>query len=462
MDKAAISEPGATLEEPGIKERMLTHPLLSRFLPLVQEDLLATYARDLHKWLLIAPIIGVITGLATTGITVIILKLMWPVVLAYYLAHPWSMILGLVAGFAVTGLLMQFLTGNPDEHSTEEVIRSYHHHRGHINMRYFAAKLLAAVTTVGSGGSAALEGPSIYGGGAIGSWLWAKLHRFRLKPGDRRIMLICGAAAGMAAAFRAPMTGLVFALEMPYKDDLAHEALLPSLIASVVSYATLAFFLGTEPFFNFASGTTSFTGKDLLWCALLGALMGLVALAFNITFRRVRVFMTKWKIPHWWKLSLGGLCTALCGLTCLLLYHDALIPLGPNYDAVGQILGSQHSSLELVVFGTMKLAATIATLATGGVSAMFVPLFLTGGAFGTAFAQTVVHAAGFEMYAAVGMASFISAGYKTPLAAVTFVAEATGGHAFIVPALIGAAVAYAISGDASVSGDQRRHERGRA
>jgi CIC family chloride channel protein len=112
----------------------------------------------------------------------------------------------------------------------------------------------------------------------------------------------------------------------------------------------------------------------------------------------------------------------------------------------------------LLDFSVLKMAATIFTLASGGVSAMFVPLFLTGGALGTAFAQSVIHSSAFDLYAAVGMASFISAGYKTPLAAVVFVAEATGGHAFIIPALIGAAVAYVISGDASASGHQRLHE----
>jgi CIC family chloride channel protein len=89
---------------------------------------------------------------------------------------------------------------------------------------------------------------------------------------------------------------------------------------------------------------------------------------------------------------------------------------------------------------------------------MFVPLFLTGGALGTAYAQSVVHSPSLGLYAAVGMASFISAAYKTPLAAVVFVAEATGGHAFLIPALIAAAVAYAVSGDASASADQRLHE----
>jgi CIC family chloride channel protein len=438
-------------------DRAVNHPLLRRYLPLVHEDLDAIYSRDLIKWLMIAPIIGVTTGLAITAIAVILLGKMWPAVLTYYLGHHWAIIPGLVGGFIITGLIMQYLTPNPDEHSTEEIIRSYHEHQGDIDMRPFFPKLIAAITTVGFGGSAALEGPSIYGGAAIGSWLWTKLRRFRLTPRDRRIMLICGAAAGMSAVFRAPLTGIVFALEMPYRDDLAHEALVPSLIASVVSFVTMSSFLGGTPLFNFASAT-SFAGKDLIWCALLGLIIGLIAMAFVVTFRRARTFFVQWSLPHWLKLGIGGFLTGLCGVAFLYLYKGTLIPIGPNYEAVGEILSKQHSSIELIVFSALKLAATLFTLAAGGVSAMFVPLFLTGGAIGTAFAQSVVHSPSLGLYAAVGMASFISAGYKTPLAAVVFVAEATGGHAFVIPALIGAAVAYAVSGDASASGDQRLHE----
>jgi CIC family chloride channel protein len=433
------------------------YPLLRKYLPLVHEDLGATYGRSLQKWLVIAPIIGVLTGLTVTAVAVVILREVWPAVFRYYLGHHWSIVPGLLVGFVATGLIMQFFTPDPDEHSTEEVVRSYHEHRGDIDMRPMLAKLIAAVTTVGFGGSAALEGPSIYGGGAVGSWLWTVMKRFHLEPRDRRIMLISGAAAGMAAVFRAPLTGLVFALELPYKDDLAHEALLPSLIASVVSYVTLALFLGAGPIFQFNANIT-FTGWDLAWCALLGAAIGLIGMAFAITFRRARGFFVKWAIPHWMKLTIGGLLTGLCGLGFVLVFKDSLIPIGPNYEAVGMVLDMRHAPHELIAFGFVKLAATIFSLASGGVSAMFVPLFLTGGAFGTAFGQLAVHSSSLELYAAVGMAAFIAAGYKTPLAAVTFVAEATGGHAFIIPALIGAAVAYGVSGDASVSGDQRLHE----
>lgn len=439
---------------------LLKHSLLRKYIPLVHEDLAAVYARDLRKWLLIAPLVGVLTGLAITAISILILHMLWPPVLAYYLRHHWAMVPGLLFAFIVTGLIMQFLTPDPNRHSTEEIIRSYHEHQGDIDTRPFLPKLLAAVTTVGFGGSAALEGPSIYGGGAIGSWLWRRLHRLRwlaLDTRDRRILLICGAAAGMSAVFRAPLTGIVFSLEMPYKDDLAHEALLPSLIASVVSFMTLSSFLGSAPLFGFASGAT-FTRRDLLWCALLGLIIGLVAMAFVVTFRRARAFCVDAPIPHWVKMAVGGLLTGLCGLAFVHFYNGSLVPLGPNYEAVGLILGPGHSSLELVWFGVAKLAATICTLGCGGVSAMFVPLFLSGGSFGLAFAQSIVHSSTPELYAAVGMACFIAAGYKTPLAAVVFVAEATGGHAFIIPALIGSAVAYAVSGDSSASGDQRLHE----
>jgi len=439
------------------RDWILQHRFLRRYLPLVHEDLSSVYFRDLQKWLLIAPLIGLTTGLLITGLVVILLEKVWPAVLGYYVGHHWAIVPGITLGFVVTGLLMQFLTRNPNEHSTEEVIHVYHERQGKMYLRPFWIKILAAITTVGAGGSAALEGPGIYGGASVGSWFGAHLKTFKPSVRDRRIMLICGAAAGMSAVFRAPLTGIVFALEMPYRDDLAHEALLPSLIASVVSYITMGSFLGTTPLFNFAA-QGSYTRSDVYWSALLGLIVGLVATIFVVTFRRVRTFFVRWNVPHWSKMALGGFLTGVCGIIFLWLYPGDLIPIGPNYEAVGYILGRHYASSQLLAFSGFKLVATICSLGVGGVSAMFVPLFMVGGSIGTAFAQSIVHSQEPGLYAAVGMSSFISAGYKAPLAAVVFVAEATGGHAFIIPALIGAAIAYGISGDASASGDQRLHE----
>jgi CIC family chloride channel protein len=437
--------------------RFFKHPSIRKYTALVTDDLTATYSRDIQKWLLIAPIIGVLTGLIITGIAVLVLEIIWATLLPYYLYHHGAIVVGLVVGFFVTGLIMQFSTSDPDLHSTEEIVQSYHEHQGDIDIGRFWWKLLAAVTTVGSGGSAALEGPSIYSGGAIGSWLWTKLRRFGLGARDRRIMLISGAAAGMSAVFRAPLTGIVFALEMPYKDDLAHEALLPSLIASVVAYATLVSILGAQPLFGFA-GSTTFRTSDVWWSALLGAGIGLIAIVFDITFRRVRAFSIASRIPHMLKTTIGGLGTALCGLAFVTIYNGPLIPIGPNYEAVRYVLEHPLPTEMLLAFAALKLLASIFSLGSGGVSAMFVPLILVGGSLGSAYAQSVVHTPTHDLYAAVGMAAFIAAGYKAPLTAVVFVAETTGGHSYIIPSLISAAVAYAISGEASVSGDQKIHE----
>lgn len=433
------------------------YPKLGRYAALLRHDLAEIYSRDLHKWLIISPIMGVVTGLLITLLVKVILVWMWPPLLHLYLANRAAIVPGVVIGFVIAGLLMQYFTPDPDEHSTEEIIRAYHEQQGRVAMRPFFPKLLAAIATVGMGGSAALEGPSIYGGGALGSWFWKKMRKLKLEPRDRRIMLISGAAAGMSAVFRAPLTGIVFALEMPYKDDLAHEALLPSLIASVTSFATMAAFLGARPLFDFVSGTT-YTRKDLLWAALLGAICGAVVMVFDLAFRRARRFSMELKMPHWVKMAMGGLLTGACGLMFVSIFKDSLIPIGPNYEAMPLILQQAHSSFELVTFGVLKLAATLFSLGVGGVSAAFVPLFLTGSSFGAAFAQSIAHSPSIDLFAAVGMAAFIAGGYKAPLTAVVFVAEATGGHAFIVPTLIGAAMAYAVSGEASMSGDQRLHE----
>src|SRR5215469_15790203 len=101
----------------------LDHPRLRKYRDLVHEDLAATYMRDLHEWLLVAPVIGIITGLVITLIAKIILYWIWPVLLQLYLTHPAAIVPGLAVGFIIAGLLMQYMTPDPDEHSTEEIIR---------------------------------------------------------------------------------------------------------------------------------------------------------------------------------------------------------------------------------------------------------------------------------------------------------------------------------------------------
>jgi chloride channel protein, CIC family len=430
------------------------YPHLRKYFAVVHADLTETCARDVGKWLLIAPLIGIVTGLVIALEVLVILRGIWGFLLPIYCTHHWLILPGVLAGFGATGLIMRNLTPDPDLHSTEEVIRSYREHHGDMDLKSYWPKMLASVTTIAFGGSVALEGPSIYAGAGVGSWLWTKLRGHTVNRADRQVMLISGAAAGLAAVFRAPLTGLIFALEMPFRDDLAHEALVPSLISSVVAYSTLVAILGSEPLFAF-SRTLQFQDIDLAWAALLGLICGLAAMAFSITSRKLRAFMIKLPIPHPVKLLLGGLGVALCGVGFITIFGAQLFPLGPDYEVVRNLLATNYPSMIVLSFFITKAAAALLMLGSGGVGAMFVPLLVLGEALGRVFGQSVVHAQAIDLYCAIGMAAFIAAGYKTPLAAVAFVAETTGTPAYLIPTLIGAAVAYAASGEASVVGSQR-------
>lgn len=95
---------------------------MGRYTRLIREDLTAVYSRDTQKWLLVAPLIGVVTGLVVTAVTLVILTALWSRILPMYLLHHWLIVPGLIFGFLCTGLIMQYRTSNPDEHSTEENI----------------------------------------------------------------------------------------------------------------------------------------------------------------------------------------------------------------------------------------------------------------------------------------------------------------------------------------------------
>src|SRR6185437_2163940 len=131
--------------------------------------------------------------------------------------------------------------------------------------------------------------------------------------------------------------------------------------------------------------------------ALLGLGCGVIAMLFTITFRRFRAFVIHASIPHTLKLVFGGLMTGICGLMFVTIFRGVLIPIGPNYEAVRSVLTTPHPPHELAVFALLKLAATLFSLGTGGVSAMFVPLFLTGGALGSAFGQAIVRTSSFDL-----------------------------------------------------------------
>src|SRR5690606_5747748 len=144
----------------------------------------------------------------------------------------------------------------------------FHGPAGSMEVRDVPYRLGAAIATLGSGGPLGYEGPALYTGAGIGAAVQRRLQRF-FTAEEAQVLLVAGAAAGVAAIFKAPVTGLVFALEVPYQEDLARRMLLPAAISAAASYVTFAALVGTEPILP-VSGQPPFNLVDLGGAAVVG------------------------------------------------------------------------------------------------------------------------------------------------------------------------------------------------
>jgi CIC family chloride channel protein len=413
---------------------------------------------DLKKWFLFSFISGVVIGLIVAGIHVIIYDLIW-----YHLrdisngSHSGRFFAFAlpIAGILAAAFIVNKFSSNPGIHSTEEVIQTYHDDDGQMNLASFPAKVLASILTIGFGGSAGMEGPSIYIGASITSWFRRKLSRFGFTYEDARWMLLAGSAAGIAAIFKAPLTGVVFALEVPYKDDMARDALIPSLIASVTSYVVFVSIVGITPLFN-APRILSVSYRDLALSVVLGLICGLAARFFVFFFHWVGRFLKNGCNNPLPRAICGSLVVGIAGLVSIVLVKSPYA-LGSGYEAINETLVGNMLAWQLLALFILKVISTSATMAAGGVGGIFIPMIMMGASIGGAIGQMTSSKG--SLFPVLGMAAFLSAGYSTPLAATTFVAETTGSPGFIIPGLVAAAVSYTVFGRHSVSNHQRFHRK---
>ncbi|MDG6907146.1 MAG: chloride channel protein [Nitrososphaerota archaeon] len=418
-----------------------------------------------RKWLIVSGLIGIVTGSAVIVLDFIIRVFLLGNqfgdesftginVRLYNLSPALSFAIPFV-GMIMVGLLLRKFASQPLSSGTEEVLSHYHENRTPMEVKEGFVKFIAAIFTIGFGGSAGLEGPSINAGSVAGSWLWKHFReRLGLTQEDLRIMLLAGASAGIAAIFKAPLTGIVFALEVPYKDDIARKAFLPSIISGVVSYVTFASVEGFQPLFGFpVSPSVNLTATAL--SALLGIIIGLVAVGFSMFYHYVRRTYSKRKIPFMLRYFIGGLVIGLIALLVRFSYHSPYT-YGAGYFLIeGSLLGSFGAEF-LIAIIVLRMIATTFTLASGAVGGIFFPLVVFGSLVGSLFG--VLTHSDVTLFASVGIAAFMSAGYKTPLAAVTFVGDTTGSVSYLVPAMIASFVAYIVSGEHTVSDKQRLME----
>ena len=348
----------------------------------------------------------------------------------------WLPAVGALAGY----LLIRRFDSLEHARGTDSAILAYHRRHGYVPPAVLPIKSVSSVLTVASGGSAGYEGPVTLLGASCGSIVasW-----FGLSRKARRILMTAGISAGIAALFQAPLAGAIFGFEVLYSSsDIEYDCILPCFIASTVAYTVFAYFFGWGALFPMPSDIAYSNGLRLLPYFVL-ALVVTFGVRFYISFfTATERFFARRSVPGEAKVAVGGLFTGVIGV---------FLPeiLGTSYPVIRQTLSGESLclwTLVAVFFG--KAIATSFTVGSGGSGGVFAPAIVCGGALGGAvgivFARVLpaswgVHPAAFAL---VGMAGFLASAIRTPLTAIVMVAEISGNHQLLVPAMWVCGIAF--------------------
>lgn len=414
----------------------------------VRRDELRQLVRRSREVVLLAALTGVVTGLAVRGFEYLVEEIYHHVLEAPL----WLAAISPPIGLIVASLILK-IGGGASPSTSDEYLRAFHDPAYRLRPKYLGARIGASIATLGSGGALGLEGPSLYGGSAIGTMIQRRLPS-PFRGTDHRTLLVAGAAAGVAAIFKAPATGAIFALEVPYRDDMARRMLLPALVASATGYLTFVTLSDTTPLLAVPQfNLPAFELIDLLGALLVGATCAVGARAFAKLMRIAKGFSLR-ALP----VRLLVSSVALVGLFMVSRQLTGLsLSAGSGYEVFRDWLFVEDNlSIQiLVAVFFIRCLASAMTTAGGGVGGVFIPLVVGGGIVGRGIAE-LIHPDRASLYTLLGIAAFLGAGYRVPLAAVMFVAETTGKPNFVVPALFAAVAAELVMGEQSITAFQRR------
>tara|TARA_B100000959_G_scaffold283815_1_gene353654 strand:+ start:2324 stop:4141 length:1818 start_codon:yes stop_codon:yes gene_type:complete len=425
------------------------------------------FDRDWYLYL-VAALIGLFMGIAAV-------LFIWPLRQSEFFADQlhdsphlfWLILFGPSIGGLITGILIAFLKHEGVGPGVTSVIYAVQRKKGQLSLKIGVRKWLASTATIASGGSAGAEGPIVTIGAVVGSNLSRLLGTGSQHTGT---LLGCGAAAGLASVFNAPIAGIFFVMELLLRD-FSLRTFTPIVIAAVVSSATTQGLLGDTALFevgdNFFHEGLHFSITQIPVYLVLGLTCGLLGVLFVKTLDYTERAFVATKIPLIVRPFIGAIILGVIGITAYWLSNAQDIPnfYGNGYPNIKHLLdpatyfsnaetGDLHTAMPfisgLILLALVKLVATSVTVGSGGAGGLFAPSLLIGASCGGCIGY-VVHSFGWfpdtspAYFALVGMAALVAATTHAPLTAILIVYEVTQSYEVILPLMFAAVVGTIVS-----------------
>lgn len=360
-------------------------------------------------------------------------------------------------GALASGALARYLSPEVSGGGTDGFITAFHRNNGLLRHRVAPLKVLASIFALGAGGSGGREGPAILIGAGVGSSIAQGL---KLTDRDRRVLLVAGAAAGMAAIFRTPLGAALLAVEVLYRDDFEADALIPAILASVIAFAVFTVAVpDAGPRFDHAAHYP-FVPLHLPLYVLLAVLLSIFSMVFLGLLRTIEHRTAR--LPTIVRPALGGLGVGLLSLTWIITMNP-LLDLGHRGPG---ILGSGYGAAQVAItradwlphgwwavatlglLGVLKMFATALTVGTRASAGDFGPSLtigaLLGGAFGHAAQQLGAPVPDPGAFALVGMGVFYGGMAHAPLGAAVMVCELSATYDLLVPLMVSLGSAFVL------------------
>ena len=344
----------------------------------------------------------------------------------------------MLGGLLVGPIVFKFAS-EAKGHGVPEVMNSVARLGGIIRPRVAAAKTLASAICIGSGGSAGREGPIVQIGSAIGSTIG---QMFRMSSDRVKILVGCGAAAGISSVFNAPIAGVIFSLEI-ILGDFAIKTFSPVIISSVIASVVTRSFMGNHPAFDVPDYSLVSAWEIPLYI-IMGIILGGYGVGFTKTLDYIEDFFDDLKMSPYLKPALGGLM--LGGIA--LFYPQVL---ADGYETIKLTLYGQIGIGILLVLIVLKVLATSMTLGSGSSGGIFAPSLFMGAVAGGAFGYLVNYlfpesTATPGAYALVGMAGMVAATTHAPITALLIIFEMTSDYRIILPLMVTVVFSALIAG----------------